>query len=302
MGEADEGDTSLKKGAKLVFKDWKVGFASKVRGGCREKSLTVSPVYVDSHAHLPADVHQLLSVILLLLSSDRQVAGIRHQHDSLAHRTALPIRIFLLGGRRVFLVAFRRERFPHCCAHGEYPCSNSCTLNSHVQTLLCDKAIACIGNIIVIVLPKSNFAGRYVAMFMLCLGSYCAFNRKSEGWLCRFVSRAHSNLNGSVFRLGHVDHPASESQACGRALPSQRARQCVPLLLAVLFYARRTSRRPQRWYRPRRFLHHGLMHRHHHQVHAQGPKPKDGASRRGRQALHWRIGRCSQGLPVHCIG
>jgi hypothetical protein len=24
MGEADEGETSLKKGAKLVFKDWKV--------------------------------------------------------------------------------------------------------------------------------------------------------------------------------------------------------------------------------------------------------------------------------------
>jgi hypothetical protein len=27
MGEADEGETSLKKGAKLVFKDWKVGLA-----------------------------------------------------------------------------------------------------------------------------------------------------------------------------------------------------------------------------------------------------------------------------------
>jgi hypothetical protein len=40
-------------------------------------------------------------------------------------------------------------------------------------------AIACVGNIIVITLPKTNFAGRYVAMFMLCLGSYCAFNRES---------------------------------------------------------------------------------------------------------------------------
>lgn len=65
MGEADEGETSLKKGAKLVFKDWKVCFAFPrsfaISTDTRMKS-------IDLDAHLPADVHFLLPKLHLLLS------------------------------------------------------------------------------------------------------------------------------------------------------------------------------------------------------------------------------------------
>lgn len=37
-----------------------------------------------------------------------------------------------------------------------------------------------IGNILCFTLPLSNVAGRYTAMFLLPIGTYCAFNCKSE--------------------------------------------------------------------------------------------------------------------------
>jgi hypothetical protein len=48
--------------------------------------------------------------------------------------------------------------------------------------------IATLGNILVIALPTHNIAGRYTAMFMLCLGSYCAFNL-SFAWLAATIPR-----------------------------------------------------------------------------------------------------------------
>jgi hypothetical protein len=48
--------------------------------------------------------------------------------------------------------------------------------------------ISTIGNALVIALPKSNVAGRYTAMFMLTLGSYCAFNL-SFAWLASTIPR-----------------------------------------------------------------------------------------------------------------
>ena len=48
--------------------------------------------------------------------------------------------------------------------------------------------ISTIGNALVIGLPKSNVAGRYTAMFMLTVGSYCAFNL-SFAWLASTIPR-----------------------------------------------------------------------------------------------------------------
>lgn len=48
--------------------------------------------------------------------------------------------------------------------------------------------ISTVGNILVIALPLSNVAGRYTAMFMLTIGSYCSFNL-SFAWLASTIPR-----------------------------------------------------------------------------------------------------------------
>ncbi|KAG7531750.1 hypothetical protein FFLO_04119 [Filobasidium floriforme] len=48
--------------------------------------------------------------------------------------------------------------------------------------------ISTLGNILVIALPDTNIAGRYTAMFMLTMGSYCAFNL-SFSWLTATIPR-----------------------------------------------------------------------------------------------------------------
>lgn len=72
MGEADEGETSLKKGAKLVFKDWKVrsNYQAPV-------SSQLIPLFPDLDAHLPANVHQLLAVLYVLFPDDCQDTRLR---------------------------------------------------------------------------------------------------------------------------------------------------------------------------------------------------------------------------------
>ena len=48
--------------------------------------------------------------------------------------------------------------------------------------------ISTLGNILLITLPSTNIAGRYTAMFMLTLGSYCSFNL-SFAWLTSTIPR-----------------------------------------------------------------------------------------------------------------
>jgi hypothetical protein len=64
-----------------------------------------------------------------------------------------------------------------------------------------------VGNIIVISLPKTNFAGRYVAMFMLCLGSYCAFNCKPEHSLSKQFADADTSAVSFAWVTSTIPRP-----------------------------------------------------------------------------------------------
>ncbi|KAJ9094094.1 hypothetical protein QFC21_006195 [Naganishia friedmannii] len=121
MGEADEGETSLKKGAKLVFKDWKT-IVKTLGYNTNQTLLLTAPPYMFAF---------ICSVAVAYSSSS---------FDERGYHIAVPM------------------------------------------------AIACVGNILVIALPKSQVAGRYIAMFLLCLGSYCAFNL-SFAWVTSTIPR-----------------------------------------------------------------------------------------------------------------
>ncbi|KAJ9111496.1 hypothetical protein QFC22_006523 [Naganishia vaughanmartiniae] len=143
MGEADEGETSLKKGAKLVFKDWKILMLifQQMFISCSQSFSYFMPTIVKT---LGYNTNQTLLL------------------------TAPPYMFAFLCS---VAVAYSSSRFDERGYHIAVP-----------------MAIACVGNILVIALPKSQVAGRYIAMFLLCLGSYCAFNL-SFAWVTSTIPR-----------------------------------------------------------------------------------------------------------------
>lgn len=55
---------------------------------------------------------------------------------------------------------------------------SSTRLNERALHIAIPMVLSVIGNILAITLPLSNIGGRYFAMFLMTVGTYCAFNRK----------------------------------------------------------------------------------------------------------------------------
>ncbi|WVR06119.1 hypothetical protein IAU60_003149 [Kwoniella sp. DSM 27419] len=156
-GEADEGDqTSIKKGLRLILKDWKQMFISCVQ--------SFSYFFPSIVASLGFGTNQTL----------------------------------LMSGPPYFFAFFASIAVAW----------SSTRFNERAYHIAVPMVLSVIGNILAITLPLSNIGGRYFAMFLMTLGTYCAFNL-GFAWVASTIPRprikrsaALSLING----LGNASH------------------------------------------------------------------------------------------------
>ncbi|ORY88487.1 major facilitator superfamily domain-containing protein [Leucosporidium creatinivorum] len=75
---------------------------------------------------------------------------------------------------------------------------SSSRLNEKALHIGIPMVFCAVGNILAITLPFDNIAGRYASMFLMCLGSYVAFNL-SWAWISASVPRPRAKRSGAFF-------------------------------------------------------------------------------------------------------